>query len=175
MPLLSKLSSFWRNLFHKTQIEQDLDEEARSYIEMLADENVKAGKTPEEARRAALIEFGGWIRSRSRYETYGLESSSKHYGRTSLRHSACSAKNPGFTAVAVLTLALGIGGTTAIFSVIYGALLNPLPYPDSDRLAVLVTTTRKTLTLPLGGACQPCRVSGLPGAKTVSSTRYSAG
>ena len=59
MPLLSKFVSFWRNLFHKTQIEQELDEEARSYIEMLTEEKVKAGKTPEEARRAALIEFGG--------------------------------------------------------------------------------------------------------------------
>ncbi len=47
MPLLSKLSSFWRNLLHKTQIEQDLDEEARSYIEMLTDEKVKAGATPQ--------------------------------------------------------------------------------------------------------------------------------
>ena len=48
-------------------------------------------------------------------------------------------KNPGFTAVAVLTLALGIGGTTAIFSVIYGGVLNPLPWKDTGRLAVLLT------------------------------------
>ena len=143
MPLLSKLSSFWRNLLHKTQIEQDLDEEARSYIEMLTEEKVKAGATPQEARRAALIEFGGLdqVKEKVRDVRVGAFLETLWYDT---RHAARSlAKNPGFAAVAVLTLALGIGGTTAIFSVIYGALLNPWPYADSDRLAVLVAHNLK--------------------------------
>ena len=74
-------------------------------------------------------------------------------------------KNPGFTAVAVLTLALGIGGTTAIFSVIYGAVLNPWPYADSDRLAVLVTHDLKNPRSVTLGVCQPCGVPGLPGTE----------
>ena len=103
MPLLSKLSSFWRNLLHKTQIEQDLDEEARSYIEMLTDEKVKAGATPQEARRAALIEFGGLdqVKEQVRDVRVGAFLEILWYDT---RHAARSlAKNPGFAAVAVLT------------------------------------------------------------------------
>ena len=138
MPLFSKLSSLWRNLLHKTQIEQDLDEEASSYIEMLTEEKVRTGKTPEEARRAALIEFGGLdqVKEQVRDARVGVFLETLWYD---LRYAARSLANSrAFTAMAVLTLALGIGGTTAIFSVIYGALLNPYPYADSDRLAGLV-------------------------------------
>ena len=59
MPLLSKFVSFWQTLLRKARVEQELDEEIRSYIEMLTEEKVQAGETQEEARRAALIEFGG--------------------------------------------------------------------------------------------------------------------
>src|SRR5262245_11979288 len=139
MLLLSKLTSFWRNLFHKTRIEQELDEEARSYIEMLTEEKVRAGASREEARRAALIEFGGLDQVKERVrdvrigvflETIWLD----------LRYATRTlAKSRGFTAVAVLTLALGIGGTTTIFSLIYCGILDPFPYADSHRLMVLIS------------------------------------
>jgi predicted permease len=139
MPLFSKLSSLWHNLFHKTRIEQDLDEEARSYIEMLTEENIKTGKSPEEARRAALIQFGGidQVKERVRDVRVGVFLETLWYD---VRYAARSlAKSRGFTAVAVLTLALGIGGTTMIFSLIYCGMLDPFPYADSRRLMVLIS------------------------------------
>src|SRR5262245_23918800 len=137
MPLSSRLVSFWQTLVGKARVEQELDEEARSYIEMLTEQKVQAGGSREEARRAALIEFGGLDQVKERvrdvrvgvfFETIWLD----------LRYAVRTlAKSVGFTVVAVLTLALGIGGTTAIFSVIYGALLNPWPYADTHRLVGL--------------------------------------
>jgi predicted permease len=101
---------------------------------MLTDENIRAGMPPEEAQRAARIELGGieQVKEQVREERLGnwLHSvlSDCRYGLRQLR------KNPGVTAVMVFTLALGIGATTAIFSVVYGVLLRPLPYTDSNRI-----------------------------------------
>jgi len=141
MPLLVKVRSFLRNLFSFRRVEGDLDQEVHSHLEMLTEENIRSGMQPKDARRAARIELGGieQVKEQVREERLGnwLPSviSDCRYGVRQLR------KNPSFTAVAVLTLALGIGATTSIFSVVYGVLLRPLPYPDPNRIMAVFEVT----------------------------------
>jgi predicted permease len=116
-------------------MEQDIDDEMRFHIDMEARHLMRTkGLTPVEARRRALIAFGGSDRVREgAREVYGVRRIEDLLQdvRQSLR---LMRRAPGFSAVVVLTLALGIGATTAIFSVVDGALLKPLPYPESNRL-----------------------------------------
>ncbi|HEV8711388.1 MAG TPA: ABC transporter permease, partial [Candidatus Binatia bacterium] len=134
MPLFVKGRSFVRNLLSTRRLEEDLDQEVRSHLAMLADENARAGMSPQEAQRAARIELGGieQVKEQVREERLGnwLHSviSDCRYGARQLR------KNPGATAIMVFTLALAIGATTAIFSVVYGVLLRPLPYTEPNRI-----------------------------------------
>jgi predicted permease len=137
MPLIAKVRSFVRNILLARRVESDLDEEVRSHLEMLTDENIQAGMPAEEARRAARIELGGIDHVKEQVHEvqagnwiYSIASDCR-YGLRQLR------KNPGFAAVAILTLALGIGANTALFSVVNGVLLNPLPYPRPEELASL--------------------------------------
>src|SRR6266446_5530082 len=137
MRLLVKVRSFLRNLVLSRRVEVDLDEEVHSHLEMLIAENIRAGLPPREARRAARIELGGieQVKEQVREERIGnwlrSVSSDCRYGFRQLR------KNPGATAVMVFTLALAIGATTAIFSVVYGVLLRPLPYTDASRIMAI--------------------------------------
>jgi len=143
MPLFVKVRSFLGNLFSLRRVDADLDQEVRAHLELLTAENIREGMPPEEARRAARIELGGieQVKERVREERLGnwfhSVLSDCRYGLRQLR------KNPGTSAVMIFTLALAIGATTAIFSVVYGVLLRPLPYNDANRIMAIFEVNSK--------------------------------
>lgn len=121
-------------MMDRTGVEREMDEEMRTHIEMEIEDRVASGMNPEEARRTALRDFGAV----ERFKEEGR--AARGIGwieafRQDIRFTVRSlAKSPGFALAAVLTLGLGIGATTAIFSVVEGVLLRPLPFPEPDRL-----------------------------------------
>ena len=132
-----------RGLFRKQQLDRELDSELRAHLELLTEENVRRGMTPEEARRAARREFGGVEQTKELHR----EQRAFHFFDVLLQDLRFAlrglAKSRAFTVVAILTLALGIGANTAIFSCINAWIIKPLPYPQSDRLMVFATHDKK--------------------------------
>ena len=140
---LSSLLRRWRALTHKDKLDDELDDELRFHLERDIEENVKDGMTPEEARYAALKSFGGVDQSKEQCRDARGVAPLENTLRDVSYSARVLRKSYVFTAVVVLTLALGIGANTAIFSFANGILLRPLPYPQSDRLAVIDETALK--------------------------------
>src|SRR5919199_6437775 len=114
MALLRWLSALRRNLFNKSRLDEELDEELRSYVELLTEEKVRRGMRAEEARRASLVEVGGVEQVKERVKEARAGAMMTTFFRD-VRHGArMLSRRPVFTFVIILTLALGIGATTAI-------------------------------------------------------------
>src|ERR1700733_14768627 len=134
------LRSIWRNLFRKHAVDSTLDEEIRSHLQLLVDEKVAAGADSETARREAAIELGAIELIKEQVRDIRRGALLDGFW-TELRQSIRALRhNPGMAAMCALMLALGIGASTTIFSVVDAALLRPLPFLDAGRLVELVET-----------------------------------
>jgi putative ABC transport system permease protein len=137
MPLLKRLESLQRNLFTRPRVERDLDDELRAHLDHLTAEKRRQGMGALDARRAACIELGGLEQVKEEVRQIRTGHMLEEFLRD-LRYGMRTLwKNPAFSVVAVLALAVGIGANTAMFSVAWGMLARPLPYADADRVAVV--------------------------------------
>jgi putative ABC transport system permease protein len=132
--MFAQLRSLWNALWNRPQMESQLDDEMRFHVESRMQDLLRSGLSREDAYRRARIEFGSTASYREKVRETRRVTWLEDFAQD-LRHGwRVLLKNPGFAAVAVLTMALGIGANTAIFSVVYAVVLKPLPYANSEEL-----------------------------------------
>ena len=143
MGLASRLSSLGRHVFHRAQVENDLDEELRAYGDLLREEKIRSGMDPGMACREAAMEAGGLEQVKEEVRD-AMITRLWDLLRRDVRHAARSlARSPGFTVVAVLCLALGIGANTTVFGVVDALLFRPPAYVRDPGSVVRLYFTRK--------------------------------
>ena len=150
--LLTRARRRWHALLHRAALEQELDDELQSHFQMEVDHLMRQGLSPEEARLRARREFGsvGRYKDEAR-DARGLRPL-EELGRDIRVAARSLRRTPVFATVAALTLALGIGAATAVFSLVDGVLLRPLPYAEPSRLVRLYESSATSERMPFAGA-----------------------
>ncbi|MBZ5495643.1 MAG: ABC transporter permease [Acidobacteriia bacterium] len=135
--------SLFRNLFRKSTVERALDEELQSAAELLTEEKMKDGLSHSEARRHALIEIGGVEQVKEKVREIRVGRFVEDFARDLRFAVRTLAKSPGFTAVAVITLGLGIGANTAVFDIVREVVFSPRPYPHEKQVVQFYSQDKK--------------------------------
>ena len=154
MGAYTRLVNTLRTLFRKKELDADLAQELQSYVDLVADEKIRTGTRPEVAYRQAQIELGGAQQVTERVREKRLGSSIDTFFRDIRFAFRNLRRSKSFTFAAILTLTLGIGANTAIFSVVNGIILRPLPYSSPDEL-VMIWTARPERGTTRGSMSQP--------------------
>src|SRR5690348_15509834 len=153
MNIFRKLTAGLRELFRRSKSENELSEELNAYVQNAADAKVEAGAKREEALRAARLEMGGMESVKHQVRAVGWEFALEVFVQDVRYGVRMLLKSPLFTAVALTTIAIGIGANTAMFSLVDAILLRPLPYPNPQRLIVVGTNQLGESTMsPMGTA-----------------------
>lgn len=167
--LRSELRSWWKALFHRTRIDGDIEEELQFHIDSYARQLVEDGVSSQEARRRARIEFGRVDVQKEKYRS-AIGLGPLHEIGGDIRYGLRSLyKNRAVSLVAVLSLALGIGATTAIFSVVYDALLHPFPYTGADRIVNPALIDEEHPQTPTWFALTPSQFESFNKANSIES------
>jgi predicted permease len=146
--MLRKLFHRLRASLRRRNVESEMDRELRFHLEMETAENIRRGMSEEEARRAARLSFGGVERTKEDYRDIARFRRLEELWKDARYGARMLLKTPGFTAAAALTLALGVGANTAVFSVVYATLLKPLPYPEAEQIyGVEVVIPERSMSL----------------------------
>ncbi|MGH9673956.1 MAG: permease prefix domain 1-containing protein, partial [Bryobacteraceae bacterium] len=145
----------WDAWLRRRRWERRLDAEMRFHLEQQVRDSVRAGMTPEEARRKAMREFGAVELAKDECRDQRPFLWGEHLVQDARFALRSFRRNPGFALVSVLTLALAIGATTAVFAVVHAILLRNLPFPDSDRMLIVSNrSTRSGESIPFSRMSQ---------------------